>query len=387
MNPLYLTLGIALLGYSGVTAARVLLSLYALDLGAQPAEIGVLAALYFAFPLLLAWPVGVWADRIGSRGLLLFGMTVGTLAMTLPYFVPKLQALYAAGVLVGLSFVFCSVLVHNLVGLLSKPEERARNFSNSSLIGSASNILGPLVAGFGIDHAGHAIASLCAAALFLAGLALVAIWGGTLPRGGGGRHVAVPQSSLRERLSDRAVMGIILTTTLLQIGQDLYMFYMPIYGHSIRLSASAIGSILAAAAAAACTIRVFLPALVMRLGEQRLLALSFFVAAATFLLIPQFHNPWMLGLISVCFGLGFGCGQPITMMLLFSRAPAGRSGETVGLRHAVNNFGRVISPPIFGAIASVAGLLTVFVISALLMAAGGWVSKPKPAASAPGQDG
>jgi MFS family permease len=365
----------------------VLLSLYALDLGAQPAEIGVLVALYFAFPLLLAWPVGVWADRIGSRGLLLFGMTVGTLAMILPYFAPKLHVLYVAGTLAGLSFVFCSVLVHNLVGLLSKPEDRARNFSNSSLIGSASNILGPLVAGFGIDHVGHAIASLGAAALFFAGLALVAIWGGTLPGGGsGGRHVAVAQSSLRERLSDRAVMGIILTTTLLQIGQDLYMFYLPIYGHSIRLSASAIGSILAAAAAAACTIRVFLPALVSRVGEQRLLALSFFVAAATFLLIPQFHNPWMLGLISICFGLGFGCGQPITMMLLFSRAPAGRSGETVGLRHAVNNFGRVISPPIFGAIASMAGLLTVFVISALLMAAGGWVSKPKPAARAPGQD-
>ena len=376
MNPLYLTLGIALLGYSGVTAARVLLSLYALDLGAQPAEIGVLVALYFAFPLVLAWPVGVWADRIGSRGLLLFGMTVGTLAMILPYFVPKLQALYVAGALAGLSFVFCSVLVHNLVGLLSKPEDRARNFSNSSLIGSASNILGPLVAGFGIDHVGHAIASLGAAALFIAGLALVAIWGGTLP-GGSGKRATVVKSSLRERISDKVVMGIILTTTLLQIGQDLYMFYMPIYGHSIKLSASAIGSILAAAAAAACTIRVFLPALVMRLGEQRLLALSFFVAAVTFLLIPQFHNPWMLGLISVCFGLGFGCGQPITMMLLFSRAPAGRSGETVGLRHAVSNLGRVISPPIFGVIASAAGLLTVFVISALLMGAGVWVSKPK----------
>ena len=106
MNPLHLTLAIALLGYSGVTAARVLLSLYALELGARPAEIGVLVATYFAFPLLLAYPVGVWADRIGSRGLLLFGMTVGTLGMILPYFVPRLEALYVAGTLAGLSFVF-----------------------------------------------------------------------------------------------------------------------------------------------------------------------------------------------------------------------------------------------------------------------------------------
>lgn len=378
MNPLYLTLAIGLLGYSGVTAARVTLSLYALDLGAQPAEMGMLVATYFAFPLLLSWPVGVWADRIGSRRLLLFGMCAGTAGMTIPFFIPKLAAMFVGGALAGLSFVFCNVLVQNLVGLLSKPEERARNFSNSSLMGSASNIVGPLIAGVAIDHVGHAVASLCSGGLMFAAFVMVAIWGGTLP-GGGGKRAAAAQSSLRERLSDRAVMAIILITTLLQVGQDLYMFYMPIYGHSIRLSASAIGSILATAAAAACTIRIFLPALISRLGEERLLALSFFFAAATFLLIPQFQNPWVLGLIACCFGLGFGCGQPITMMLLFSRAPAGRSGETVGLRHAVNNFGRLISPPIFGAIASAAGLLTVFVISALLMAAGGWITKPRSA--------
>ena len=38
-----------------------------------------------------------------------------------------------AGVLSGLSMSFCNVCLQSLVGLLSTPENRARNFSNYSL--------------------------------------------------------------------------------------------------------------------------------------------------------------------------------------------------------------------------------------------------------------
>ncbi len=385
LSPLYLTLAVSLIGYSGVTAARVLLSLYALNLGAGPAEIGLLVASYFALPLVLSWPIGVWADRIGSRGLLMGGLITGVIGMAIPWFVPKLPALYVAGALSGVAFVFCNVLAQNIIGLLSTPDERARNFSNASLMGSGSNVLGPLIAGFAIDHAGHATASLCAAGLFLTAFVLVALWGGTLP-GGGGKRAAAVSSSLRERLSDKAVMGIILITTLIQIGQDLFMFYMPIYGHGIGLSASAIGAILASFASASSLVRVVLPPLIKRVGEARLLASTFVIAAISFVLLPLSENALILGLISFCFGLGMGCGMPITMMMLFSRAPEGRSGETIGLRQAVNNFVRVITPPIFGVIASIAGLLPVFFVSAVLMGGGALVVRPKAARSTPASE-
>jgi len=382
LSPLNLTLVVSLIGYSGVTAARVLLSLYALELGASPAEIGLLVASYFALPLVLSWPIGVWADRIGSRGLLMGGLITGVIGMAIPWFAPNLAALYLAGTLSSAAFVFCNVLTQNIIGLLSTPDERARNFSNASLMGSGSNILGPLIAGFAIDHAGHATASLCAAGLLLMALVLVAVWGGTLPAGGG-KRAATASSSLRERLSDKAVMSVILITTLVQIGQDLFMFYMPIYGHSIGLSASAIGAILASFATASSLVRVVLPPIIKRFGEEKLLASTFVVAALSFVMLPMSENALILGLISFCFGLGMGCGMPITMMMLFSRAPDGRSGETIGLRQAVNNFVRVITPPIFGVIASVAGLLPVFLVSALLMGGGALAVRPKTSPDKP----
>ncbi len=386
MSPLYLTFAFSLITYSAVTAARVLLSLYALELGAQPAEIGLLAATFFAFPLVLSWPIGVWADRTGPRKLLLYGMFAGSVGMLVPWLFPKLPALYVGGALSGMAFVFCNVLVQNIVGLVSKPEERARNFSNASLMGSGSNILGPLIAGFAIDHAGHAIASLCAAGLFFMAFTMVALRGQQLP-GGGGKHAIAAQNSLKELISDKAVMAAILTTTLIQIGQDLYMFYMPIYGHSIPLSASAIGTVLASFATASCVVRLVLPWLLARIGQERLLGGTFLAAAVAFLLLPLSGNILILCAISFCFGFGMGCGMPITMMMLFNSAPEGRSGQAIGLRQTVNNLARVISPPVFGAIASAAGLFTVFMISAVLMGGGALATRKRTAEATPDQPG
>jgi predicted MFS family arabinose efflux permease len=155
---------------------------------------------------------------------------------------------------------------------------------------------------------------------------VLVVYGRHLPAGGG-KRAAAASSSLRERLSDKAVMGIILITTLVQIGQDLFMFYMPIYGHGIGLSASAIGAILASFATASSLVRLVLPPLIKRIGEEKLLASTFAVAALSFVLLPLSEHALVLGVISFCFGLGMGCGMPITMMMLPSCAPEGRSAK------------------------------------------------------------
>jgi MFS family permease len=372
--PLYLTYSLALFCYSSVSAARVLLSLYALDLGAQPSAVGILVATYFAFPLLLSWPIGMLSDRVGSRGLLLFGSVCGAGGMIVPYFVHNMAVLYFAGLMIGLSFVFSNVLLQNLVGILSKPHERVKNFSNSSLVGSTTNFLGPLVAGLAIDHAGHAIACLCVAALAFVATVLLLAWGKVLP---GARQHAVAKGSIRDTLADPAIVRILVSSSLVQVGQDLYQFYLPVYSHGIGLSASAIGAILATFASATFVVRIVMRGLIKRLGEERVLAYSFCLAAMGFMLVPFFKSGIALALISFMFGLGMGCGQPITTMLLFSRSAEGRSGETLGLRQTANNVVRVIAPSLFGFVATAFGLMPVFGISALMMAGGGVITRPK----------
>src|SRR6185436_9617907 len=147
--------------------------------------------------------------------------------------------------------------------------------------------------------------------------------------------------------------------------------------YRIGLSASAIGAIISMFAVASFVVRIFLPALVGRFGEERLLAVSFYIAALGLALVPFFEHPVVLALVSFVFGLGMGCGQPITTMLIFSRSAAGRSGEALGLRQSVNNALRVTGPVLFGMVATAFGLSPVFWLSALMMGTGGWLAQPR----------
>jgi MFS family permease len=371
--PLYLIYVLMLFCFSSNTSTRVVLSLYALDLGAQPFAVGLLIATLYVFPVMLSWPVGVFSDRVGSRWLLLTGTAFSGFGILIPYFVRDLSALYVAAAMIGVSFGIYNVLLQNLVGLLSKPHERAQNFSNSSMIGAAAAFVGPLLAGFAIDHFGNGNACLYVAALSVAAASLLLIWGGMLP--GGTRHAASARSA-GGTLADKEVVRMLVTSGLVQVGQDLYQFYIPIYGHAIGLSGSAIGIVLATFALAAFAVRFVMPRLIRRLGAEQVLAYSFYLAATGFFLVPVFKDAFALGIVSFMFGLGMGCGQPITTMLIFSHSAEGRSGETLGLRQSVNNVMRVCGPALFGTIASAFGLFPVFWINALMMAAGGWITRP-----------
>jgi MFS family permease len=381
--PLYLTYALMLFCFSSITAARVILSLYALKIGASPSAVGLLVATFFALPLLLSWPVGRWSDRAGARWLLLLGCLSGACAMLIPYIARNLASLYVAGVLVGLGFSFYNVLLQNLVGLLSRPAERAKNFSNASLVGATSNFAGPMVAGFAVEHAGPAVACLSVVALSLAAAMLLVLRGHVLPRGAA--HVG-HYSGPHKRGLDSTLVRILATSSLVQVSGDLFQFYIPVYGHAIGLSASAIGAVLGTFAVASFVVRFAMPRLIARVGEERLLAYSFYIAGVGFCLIPFFKTGVTLGVISFVFGLGMGCGQPITTILIFSRSAAGRSGETLGLRQTVNNVMRVSSPALFGQIATALGLPAVFWIRALLMGGGGLLSRTSTPSSAGSND-
>ena len=371
--PIYLTFALALSIITIVQAGRVLLTLYALKLGAQPFAVGILAATFSVLPMLISWQVGRFSDRFGSRWLLMFGTVGGAFGMLLPYYVSGLPALYIAGVMNGLLFAFSGASLQNLVGLLSHPETSARNFSNYSVLISSTGFLGPLLAGFSIDHSGHAVTCLYLVLMSFVPAALLAIWGGALP---GGSRAAPPAGSVRDMLAGSGLWRVLATSSLVVTGIDLFQVYMPIYGHNAGLSASAIGVVLAMFSVSAFVVRMILPHLISRLTEEKLLAYSFFIGATSFLLVPFFHSAVVLALISFVFGLGMGCGQPITLMMTYSNSPQGRSGEAMGLRVTVNHMTRVIVPIVFGSIGSLFGLFPVFWINALLLASGGAITRP-----------
>jgi MFS family permease len=363
---------LTLFNMAGVRAGRVLLALYALKLGAQPFAVGVLNATFSALPMLLAWQAGKISDRFGTRWPLMFGAAGGACGLLVPYFLPGLPALYIAAAMNGFSFAFYSVSLQNLVGLMSEPHNRTVNFSNFSLTVSFATFLGPLLSGFAIDYSGHAVTCLYLVFLQLVPVLMLAVWGGALPRG---TRTAPPAGGVRGMLTASGLWRVLATSSLLVTGIDLFQFYMPVYGHAIGLSASAIGVVLAMFSAAAFVVRLGLSRLIAWLGEEKMLACSFFLGAIGFMLVPFFKSAWVLSIVSFVFGLGMGGGQPITMMLTFSTSVEGRSGEVLGVRMTINHLTRVIGPVIFGTIGSAFGVFPVFWGNALMLACGAALSK------------
>lgn len=371
---IHLILALNAFVFVGVNAARVVFSLYALELGANAAGVGAILAMVYVFPLLLAWPIGVLADRFGARWLLAAGAASGAAGMLVPFFFPTLTSLHIAAVMLGLTIVLTAVLGQNLVGVLSAPAERTRNFSNYSLTGSLAIFVGPLFAGFAIDHVGHARACLGVSVLLMLGMGLMLVFGGALPRSQGQPKSA---GNLLRTLMDPRLRRMLVVSSLAQLANDLFQAFLPIYAHGIGLSASVIGSLLAALAIGSFAVRLAMLRLIRRFGEHRYLAISFYLGAVVFILVPLAQAPTLLAALAFGFGLSLGSTQTLTLMLMFSSAEEGRAGETVGLRLMVNNIARIAGPAVFGAIGALAGLSAVFWVNGVLMAAAGRLSETR----------
>jgi len=372
--PILLTNALALCFFVNLTASRVVIALYALQLGAGPFEVGLVFAAYYASPMLLSWPVGRLADRYGSRWLLMVAAASGAIGLAIPYFIRELPAIFAASALSGLALALSNVLLQNLIGTLSSPQSRARNFGNFSMMGAGANFIGPLIAGVSIDRLGYPLASLCMMAPTLAAAVMIAIWGGLFP---GGSRQPPSGTNLLQSLANRDIWRTLAASGLVQLGMDMFQFYIPVYGHFVGLSGTAIGTVLSAFAVAAFVARAIMTRLIEMMGEERLLSYSFYLAAAGYLLLPLSARVPVMVLMGFVYGMGMGCTAPLTMMLMFSHSAEGRSGETLGLRLATNNLVRAIGPTLFGAIASAFGMIPVFWIGALVLGAGGVLVRPR----------
>jgi MFS family permease len=354
-------------------ASKILISLFALELGASQFYIGIMIAMYSVFPALLAVSAGKLSDRLGVRSPMLAGSLGVSAGLLLPWLLPSVPTLYVSGALIGASHMLYNVATQNLIGSLGGPGAHTRNFSNYALAMAIGSSLGPLLAGISIDHFGHV-----SSYLYFSALPLISAWivaranVGVGPRKKTEEEQAVLSTSiLGNPVLRRTLIGGAVATT----GQDLFQFYMPLYGHEAGLSASAIGVVLAMSGIAAFVVRVALPALVKRWGPDAVFTASLYVSAVTFLLVPLFTEAALLAAVALVLGLGMGCAQPVTLMLIFGRAPEGRSGEALGVRVTINQFTHIVVPLIFGSLGSLFGIAPVFIINSVIMATGGYLNR------------
>jgi MFS family permease len=357
--------------------SKVAVSLYALELGAGAGVVGVMAALFAVFPLLLAVQAGRISDRFGVRAPIVCGALTMAAGLTVPLWSSGILWLFLCPALLGLGHIFFHVSIHNLVGSLGADGDvlraRTRNFATFALGASLAAFIGPSAAGFAIELAGFRPAFAMLAVVATAPAFYVLIHKNLIPAQV--RHEEEAQArSAFDLLAIPALRRTLIMSGVALTGIELFSFYLPIYGRSIGLAPSVIGMVLSSYAVAGFIVRAFMHRLAQRYTEVGVLTGSLFVAALAYFAVPALGDGWLLAAAAFALGLALGSAQPLTIILTYNHAPAGRSGEALGMRIMANKVTQIAVPLAFGGFGAALGAAPVFLATGTFLLVAGLIS-------------
>jgi MFS family permease len=343
----------------------------ALELDVPGFALGLLAASYAVFPLLLAVPTGGLVDRLGERRLMAIGSAVVLAASSfLLLWGSSIAALVIGTALLGAGQLACVVGQQAVVANNAAAARMDSAFGYLTFAASLGQALGPLaislVGGAAIRPDTQAIflLSVCMSlVLFVATFAVSA-------KISGGKKEATAKGTNGSALSLLKTPGVAralaASATVLAV-VDLTMVYLPALGTDRGLSAATVGALLTVRAVFSMVSRILLGQVSRRLGRMRLLALSLALSTVALALAAIPMPAWLLFGVMAVLGLGLGIGQPLTMSWLSSQAPSGQRGRALALRLAGNRVGQVILPSAIGGVAAGLGAAGVFLASAVVV--------------------
>jgi len=343
----------------------------ALELDVPGFALGLLAASYAVFPLLLAVPTGGLVDRLGERRLMAFGSAV-VLACSafLLLWGSSIAALVIGTALLGAGQLACVVGQQAVVANNAASTRMDSAFGYLTFAASLGQALGPLaislVGGASVQPDTQMIflLSVCMSlALFLDTFLVSArvssskkAVGQTVSTGGAISLLKTPGVA-RALATSATVLAVV----------DLTMVYLPALGTDRGLTAATVGAMLTVRAVFSMISRLLLGRVSRRIGRMRLLVVSLALSTVALAVAAIPMPAWLLFVVMAVLGLGLGIGQPLTMSWLSSQAPAGQRGRALALRLAGNRVGQMVLPSAIGVVAAGLGAAGVFLASAVVV--------------------
>ncbi|UEL28682.1 MFS transporter [Pseudarthrobacter sp. L1SW] len=343
----------------------------ALELDVPGFALGLLAASYAVFPLLLAVPTGGLVDRLGERRLMAMGSAVVLASSAfLLLWGSSIATLVIGTALLGAGQLACVVGQQAVVANNAAAARMDSGFGYLTFAASLGQALGPLA----ISLVGGAAVRPDTQAIFLLsvcmGLVLFLTTFAVSAKVSGGRKTAAAKGTNGSAVSLLKTPGVaraLATSATVLAVVDLTMVYLPALGADRGLSAATVGALLTVRAVFSMVSRILLGRASRKLGRMRLLVLSLALSTVALAVAAIPMPAWLLFGVMAVLGLGLGIGQPLTMSWLSSQAPPGQRGRALALRLAGNRVGQVILPSAIGGVAAGLGAAGVFLASAVVV--------------------
>ncbi len=356
---LQIIFGVTLMAVIGVALIAPAFPRMAEVLGLSKASIGLLITAFTLPGVFLAPVVGVAADHMGRKkvlvpSLVLFGLAGGAIAFTREF-----DQIIILRVAQGVGAAGLASLGTTLIGDLYTGPEMAEVMGYNASVLSIGTTTYPLIGG--------ALASLAWYYPFYVFFAAIPIGLVVLLYLDNPEPKTRPEmrgylrDSLKTMLNLKAagVFGAGIMTFILLYGA--YLTYFPfLIDESFTKDPKIIGLLIASMSVTTAIVSSHAGRISERIGLTTAVKTAFFLYGLALIMIPLVNNIWFFLLPAVFFGAGQGLNIPAIMTIVAELAPLEQRGAVMAINATMLRLGQTLGPPVAGLIFLSQGINGVF---------------------------
>lgn len=346
----------AVLGVGSVTPAFPQLA-KALKVPAQ--NIGLLITVFTLPTVILGPAIGIFADRLGRKKILVPSLILFGIAGAACAFVRDFNLLVFLRLLQGIGVAPLVSLGVTLIGDLYTGGQRATAMGYNASVSSVGTAMYPTIGGALAVMGWYYPFLLPLLAIPIAFLVFFFLKN---PEPKSDRTLKAYLKNALKILRNRQLFGLFFASAAnFIILYGAYITYVPVLiNNSFQASSFTIGLLLSSVSVAIIITASQLGRLARRFSETKLIRASFVFYAVALFIIPLIHHLWLLLLPALLIGIGLGIGFPSTQTLLTALAPKEYLATVVSVNGTFYGLGQTLGPVLMGLAFGIGGISGVF---------------------------
>lgn len=339
-----------------------LLPLYALSIGGNNVQAGLLTGLY-SFSALIFRPVfGKLLDKKGRKPVVLIGLSLITLMSAAYILCDTVSILLVLRMINGIGFSAGSTAIATVIADIVPPHRLAEGIGYFGLSNTLAQAVGPLLGLFLIQHYGYGV--LLCTVLGISVLSMLC----ALP-------VKYPQKIELQRehqeidsheKTREGFFEIVLfwpALLLLLIATTMGAVSTFVAKYALTQGINDIGSFFTVFALGTMVTRIGFGKLSSRFGLGKILAPAIMAVILSQIVLSVATQLWVFIIAAIFYGLGMGCISPIlnTVVVLF--ASPHRKGEAVAVYYCAMDIGVGLGAIIWGVVAQYFGFSFIYILA------------------------
>ncbi|VVB58425.1 Multidrug resistance protein MdtG [Candidatus Anstonella stagnisolia] len=343
MKPVLFTLFMVSFGFGVILP---MLPFYALSLGAQPFELGMLTATFALMSLLFSPIMGRLADKFGRKKILMLGTVGFAAAYVLFAFTDSLLLAFVARAIEGISASAMFPACISLISDFSDEKQRGRAMGLVGMSFSLGLIAGPAFGGLASSFAVKD-AFLLSAFFSMLNFASIYLQVKEPKEKEESKDLGKQEVGMLEHIASPMLFLFLSSfmTTFMIGGLDATL---AIYtGGKMGFTATQIGIVFTYIGVLIMVMQFVSGSIVNKYGEIRLVQVGLLLSGAGFFLLIFTHDwPTLMGALAV-----FVCGNALvfpSVNSLITKKVQGKRGAVLGLVSSFNSLGQMVGPLVGG---------------------------------------